>query len=226
MTTEDLYTILGVTRSCTLKDIRHQFKSLSRKYHPDKTRGAEELYKKIVLAYSILSDPVLRDEYDGYKEVRDFKTLKESSKKPIDIDLKALEKQHKTEIESRHTELLRGYRERSLGSLTKERSDTMRPQDGDLRQPIKTQKQCIVPRAKDPLAIVALPEKYQVLENLGEMYYRGKEDQTMIDYTSDVTREEWTRAEHEISTLPPLQQRIQQRMNTPVGGEYLLTRLV
>lgn len=213
---DDLYTILGVSPSCTLKEIRNQFKCLSRKYHPDKRPDSGDFYKAIVLAHSILTDPVLREEYDsirtGKSQELDYKGLKEESKKPISIDLKALAAQHETEVAQRHSTLIHEYRERTIGSVKKDRSLSFAPQKGDIRRPVKSGKHCsVIPRPDVPLAMIAVPEKYQVLEKLGEMYYRGEQDPSLVEYASDVTQEEWEERHLMVQRLPPLQQRIQER---------------
>jgi curved DNA-binding protein CbpA len=46
------------------EEIRHNYRIYAQKYHPDKEGGDEERFKKIKLAYEVLSDPVRRQEYD------------------------------------------------------------------------------------------------------------------------------------------------------------------
>lgn len=62
--TEDLYTLLGVLRSATAADIKAAYKRLAKRHHPDSGLGDEELFKKISHAYSVLSNPEQRSEYD------------------------------------------------------------------------------------------------------------------------------------------------------------------
>jgi len=66
----DLYKILDIHKSASDKDIRHAYKKLSRKYHPDKNKdpGAEEKFVEIAHAYEVLSDSVKRDIYDRHGE--------------------------------------------------------------------------------------------------------------------------------------------------------------
>ncbi len=63
---ESYYDILGVPKNASEKEIKDAFRSLARKYHPDicKESGAEEKFKKINEAYSVLSDPQKRARYD------------------------------------------------------------------------------------------------------------------------------------------------------------------
>ncbi|MDN7025822.1 molecular chaperone DnaJ [Methanoculleus sp. FWC-SCC1] len=63
---ESYYDILGVGRDANEKEIKKAYRDLARKYHPDvcKEPGAEERFKKVNEAYSILSDPQKRAQYD------------------------------------------------------------------------------------------------------------------------------------------------------------------
>ncbi|KAF7312295.1 Chaperone protein DnaJ [Mycena indigotica] len=66
----DLYKILDVHKSASDKDIRHAYKKLSRKFHPDKNKdpGAEDRFVEIAHAYEVLSDPKKREIYDRHGE--------------------------------------------------------------------------------------------------------------------------------------------------------------
>lgn len=64
---EDHYTILGLNESASEDDIKKSFRKLAMQYHPDKNpndKSAEDKFKKINDAYSVLSDPNKRAEYD------------------------------------------------------------------------------------------------------------------------------------------------------------------
>lgn len=69
MVNEDYYEILGVSRNASPGEIRKAYKKLARKYHPDlnpNDKSAEEKFKKIQEAYSVLSNPQKRESYDKY----------------------------------------------------------------------------------------------------------------------------------------------------------------
>lgn len=66
---EDLYQILGVEKSASAEDIKKAYRNLAFKYHPDRNNGdplAEEKFKKINEAYSVLGDESKRRQYDMY----------------------------------------------------------------------------------------------------------------------------------------------------------------
>lgn len=68
MAYKDYYAILGVPKSASEEDIKKAFKKLARKFHPDvnKDPGAEDKFKEINEAYTVLSDAEKRKFYDTY----------------------------------------------------------------------------------------------------------------------------------------------------------------
>lgn len=67
--TKDYYEILGVSKTASQDDIKKAFRKLARKYHPDLNPGdkaAEQKFKEINEAYSVLSDEKKRAEYDQF----------------------------------------------------------------------------------------------------------------------------------------------------------------
>lgn len=65
---EDYYEVLGVPRTADAAEIQQAFRTLARRYHPDVNRdpAAEERFKQINEAYSVLSDPDTRSRYDRF----------------------------------------------------------------------------------------------------------------------------------------------------------------
>ena len=64
---EDLYSTLGVSKTASADDINKAYRKLAKKLHPDLNPGdeaAEERFKQISHAYSILKDPEQRGKYD------------------------------------------------------------------------------------------------------------------------------------------------------------------
>jgi DnaJ-class molecular chaperone len=63
----DYYAALGVAESASQDEIKRAFRSLAKKYHPDRNKGSkasETKFKEISEAYDTLSDPAKRTEYD------------------------------------------------------------------------------------------------------------------------------------------------------------------
>lgn len=65
---EDYYKTLGVSRDATDKEIQKAYRKLAHKYHPDsnKSKEAEEKFKKINEAYNVLKDPEKKKAYDQF----------------------------------------------------------------------------------------------------------------------------------------------------------------
>ncbi|HIG33390.1 MAG TPA: molecular chaperone DnaJ [Candidatus Poseidoniales archaeon] len=69
----DYYDILEVNKDATEDQIKQSFRSLARKYHPDKNPNdseAESKFKEIQEAYAILSNPEERRKYDVFGHER------------------------------------------------------------------------------------------------------------------------------------------------------------
>jgi hypothetical protein len=54
-TSTNPYEVLGVNSKSTMTQIKTAYKKLSLKYHPDKTRGDDKIFKKILKAYTFLT---------------------------------------------------------------------------------------------------------------------------------------------------------------------------
>lgn len=69
MAKRDYYEILGVSRSASESELKAAYRQLAIKYHPDKNQGnkeAEEKFKELNEAYSVLSDSEKRKLYDQF----------------------------------------------------------------------------------------------------------------------------------------------------------------
>jgi DnaJ-class molecular chaperone len=58
------YDELELPKNCTSDEIKQKYRILAQLHHPDKG-GDEEKFKKIKLAYEVLSDPIKREHYDS-----------------------------------------------------------------------------------------------------------------------------------------------------------------
>ncbi|GMO64769.1 MAG: hypothetical protein Ta2A_12570 [Treponemataceae bacterium] len=66
---EDLYATLGVSKTAGADEIKKAYRKEAFKYHPDRNPGdkaAEEKFKQVNSAYSVLSDSAKRASYDRY----------------------------------------------------------------------------------------------------------------------------------------------------------------
>ena len=69
----DYYDVLGISKDASEDQIKQSFRSLARKYHPDKNPDdaeAESMFKEIQEAYAILSNPEERRKYDVFGHER------------------------------------------------------------------------------------------------------------------------------------------------------------
>lgn len=67
-TKRDYYEVLGVSKNASQDEIKSAFRKLAKKYHPDisKEENAEEKFKEVQEAYSVLSDENKRRQYDQF----------------------------------------------------------------------------------------------------------------------------------------------------------------
>ena len=69
MSKKDYYEVLGVGRNATEQELKSAYKRLAIRYHPDKNPGdaeAEEMFKEVAEAYSVLSNSEQRARYDRF----------------------------------------------------------------------------------------------------------------------------------------------------------------
>jgi len=69
MAKKDYYSVLGVRRDASDKEIKQTYRRLARQHHPDVNPGdasAEQQFKEISEAYAVLSHPDSRKKYDRF----------------------------------------------------------------------------------------------------------------------------------------------------------------
>ena len=90
----DLYSVLGLTKTATSEDIKKAYRKLALVYHPDKTTGNEEKFKKISHAYDTLSDPQKRYNYDNSSNNTNFMHPRHNVFNPHDIFKQFFQNEH------------------------------------------------------------------------------------------------------------------------------------
>lgn len=67
---KDFYKTLGVAKDASAEEIKKAYRKLARQHHPDKNPGdaaAEQKFKDISEAHSVLADPEQRQQYDAIR---------------------------------------------------------------------------------------------------------------------------------------------------------------
>lgn len=65
MTNKNYYELFGLSKEASQADIKKAYRKLSKQFHPDVNPEGTEQFKEISEAYSVLSDPKKRAEYDN-----------------------------------------------------------------------------------------------------------------------------------------------------------------
>lgn len=63
---KNYYELLGVSKQASQDEIKKAYRKLAHQHHPDKSGGDEAKFKEINEAYSVLSDPGKRSQYDQF----------------------------------------------------------------------------------------------------------------------------------------------------------------
>ena len=69
---KDFYAVLGVGREADPEEIKRAYRKLAQKFHPDTNPGntaAEDRFKEVTEAYSVLSNPEKKAEYDEVRRL-------------------------------------------------------------------------------------------------------------------------------------------------------------
>lgn len=68
------YAVLGLTPTATIAEIKKAYKKLALKFHPDKNKeeGATEIFRRVKLAYELLSDESTKRKYDAEARLRRY----------------------------------------------------------------------------------------------------------------------------------------------------------
>ncbi len=73
MVHKDYYKILGLDKNASANQIKKAYRKLAMQYHPDRNQGKEEWanekFKEINEAFSVLGDPTKRSQYDQFGTV-------------------------------------------------------------------------------------------------------------------------------------------------------------
>ena len=127
---KDLYKILGVPKTATLKEIKKAFRKLAQKHHPDKAKPDnvkrnEWVFRGIAEAYEVLSSKAQRAEYDRLRSLQQRTTTE-------------TRKQTNTGYSRSHSFFKDGFAEVDEAELQEEETLSSHPLNPDFVQPTVT----------------------------------------------------------------------------------------
>ena len=89
----NLYEVLGLTSEASENRIKKSFKKLVLSLHPDKNKDSnEDIYNHIIIANQVLTNSILRKEYDIFLDERNKKTAHSDLKSNFEANAKDIEK--------------------------------------------------------------------------------------------------------------------------------------
>ncbi len=111
------YAILGVNTEASPRDIKSAFRKKAKIHHPDSKHGTADSMRLVLEAYRILSDPVLRREYDRGK----LRIIPNSKNSAFDYRLWLKERLEKPEYVAKliFYDLLHGFEDEALSLYDK-----------------------------------------------------------------------------------------------------------
>lgn len=158
--TKTAYDILGIDRSATSEAIRKAYRQKALLLHPDKNDSddAEELFREVVVSYTVLSDLSLKKQYDQHISdktiIQNFEQKRSSTKKDDKVskfkaDLKKKEGNNKSNLASAQEkedieftqwfkEAVNDFRRKSRNKLDESSSNDDIPTEQHLRPIIPT----------------------------------------------------------------------------------------
>ena len=102
--TENYYEILEVETTSSGNEIKKAYLKLALEYHPDKNlenmKEAEEKFKRINIAYKVLSNPEQRESYDDFlnNHVGDIQEFRPSFYSDFNISISEIKEQLEREM--------------------------------------------------------------------------------------------------------------------------------
>uniref|UniRef100_A0A0G4I5Q7 J domain-containing protein n=1 Tax=Chromera velia CCMP2878 TaxID=1169474 RepID=A0A0G4I5Q7_9ALVE len=97
---KDHYSVLGVSRDVTEKQLKKAYRLMSLKYHPDKEGGSTRAFQRVAEAYDTLNDPEKRQRYDDGEDLR--KKRRDTDSDSEDEDDERKKKSLREEIERKY----------------------------------------------------------------------------------------------------------------------------
>ncbi len=132
--TKDYYKILDISEFSTLDEIKHAYRNLARKWHPDVAGNSPDViqrFKEINEAYEILSDKVKKTDYDKARKFYNYSSYN-SQKQTKSYDKSTTNPNFKETYSSGKDEKKGSFWDEIFKSHTNNKSDEFKsPKKGD-----------------------------------------------------------------------------------------------